>query len=257
MPETIFTRAANGHLSGGRLEKLQKTRVLVAGLGGGSNVAELLARKGFGSIVVVDPDTFEPSNVRQRLSLASTWGKSKATAVEERLRDINPGIHVSATNGPLTLDNVRRFVEQADVVIDMLDFSAFTEKVALYRAARNDGKYAMTAPSFINGAMCIIFAPDGVAFDTWLSGGAPVTPELVIERFGSRFPDEAPKAMYMEAARGARPFPLDAVGVDQAAIMLTSAAENLALGRLDRLVFAPAHVVVDCSDARFLSRVFP
>ena len=173
----IFTRAINGHLAGDAFEKLQACRVLVAGLGGGSNVAELLARKGFGTLVVVDPDTYEPSNVRQRQSVASSWGTPKALSVRDRLLDINPNMVVEATHGPLTTENAESFVERVDLVVDMLDFSALREKVALHTAARRQKKYAMTAPSIVNGAACVVFAPDGIPFDDWLSQGEPISPE--------------------------------------------------------------------------------
>jgi hypothetical protein len=54
--------------------------------------------------------------------------------------------------------------------------------------------------------------------------------------------------MYMEAARGERTIPLDAVGVDQASVLMASAAENIALGRFERLLVMPKAVQVDVSN---------
>ena len=79
-------------LGEGAAEKLQKSRVAVFGLGGvGSWCAEALARAGVGTLVLIDKDRVEESNLnRQLVALHSTIGKPKAEVMAERIRDINP-----------------------------------------------------------------------------------------------------------------------------------------------------------------------
>ena len=80
----------------GKLSTLQKSHVLVVGLGGvGGHVVETLVRSGIGELTIVDCDTFELSNLnRQILATHSTIGKSKVDVCELRCRDINPKIKV-------------------------------------------------------------------------------------------------------------------------------------------------------------------
>ncbi len=78
------------------VERLQKARVAVFGIGGvGSFAAEALARAGIGHLVLVDPDKIAASNLnRQLVALKSTLGKNKAAVMKERVKDIDPMIDV-------------------------------------------------------------------------------------------------------------------------------------------------------------------
>ncbi|NKB61873.1 MAG: hypothetical protein GKR95_06955 [Gammaproteobacteria bacterium] len=69
------------------------------------------------------------------------------------------------------------------------------------------------------------------------------------------FPDEAPQSVYTSAAEGKRTIPLDAVGVDQAAVMAVSALINLVAGREDKVVFVPRVMQVDTSNLQIGCKV--
>lgn len=254
----IFQRSVSAHLPLEAFARLQMSTVLVAGLGGGSNIAELLARKGVGGFVVADPDIYEFHNIRQRGSLASTWGRSKAEVLRERLLDVNPHARVRSVPEGVTLENARELVRASDYVVDMLDFHALREKIALYRAAREARKTVFTAPSVVNGAVLYVFAPDGPSFEAFFGYEPKLPPgELALrflKRLIPRFPAEAPETVYQAAARGERTIPLDAVGVDQAAVLCVAALENAILGRKARLLTVPRGLQVDLSDPSFLVR---
>ena len=76
--------------------RLSSAHVLLLGLGGvGSYTAECLARSGIGELTLVDNDTVALSNLNRQLeALHSTVGQSKAEAVANRLRDINPALRL-------------------------------------------------------------------------------------------------------------------------------------------------------------------
>jgi molybdopterin/thiamine biosynthesis adenylyltransferase len=257
--EQFFQRSLSAHLPFSSFEKLQETTVLVAGLGGGSNIAELLARKGIGHLIIADPDIFESHNIRQRGHLISTLGKSKTETMYKRLNDIYPKIKVTPIYKGITLENVSDIVQQADYIIDMIDFSALREKAALYQSCRELGKVVLTAPSVVNGAVLYIFTPEGISFEQFFGyeDGLPMH-ELgprVMKRIIPRYPSEAPEELYQAAARGERTIPLDAVGVDQAAVLAVAAIENLVLGRLERVVTIPRGIHVDTSDPSYLGQI--
>ena len=80
------------------VEKLQKARVAVFGVGGvGGYAAEALARSGVGALDLYDCDRVAPSNLnRQIIALHSTLGQEKAAVMAARVRDINPACAVTA-----------------------------------------------------------------------------------------------------------------------------------------------------------------
>jgi hypothetical protein len=255
----IFQRSLTAHLPPKAFDALRRSTVLIAGLGGGSNIAELLVRKGIGRLLIADLDSYEPHNVRQRGSAASTWGRRKSDVMRERLLDINPHAVVEAVPEGITFQNVDDLVARADYVVDMVDFHALPEKVALYRSARRAGKLTVTAPSIVNGAILYIFKPGGITFEEFFEyeDGLPKA-ELgrrVFKRLIPRYSPEAPEELYLAAARGERTIPLDAVGVEQAAVLAVGAIENLILGRNDRIVLAPRGIQVDVSDPAYLGRI--
>lgn len=74
-----------------QMHKLQKSKIMICGLGGvGSFAAESVARCGVGSLVLVDFDVVDRTNInRQLVALNSTIGKYKTDVMFERIMDIN------------------------------------------------------------------------------------------------------------------------------------------------------------------------
>ena len=79
------------------VNKLKKSHVLIAGLGGvGGYAVEQLSRSGIGELTIVDADTVNESNInRQIIALTNTVGKNKTDLFAERIKNINPNIKVN------------------------------------------------------------------------------------------------------------------------------------------------------------------
>ena len=79
------------------VEKLWKSKVFVAGLGGvGSYVVETLARAGVGNFVLLDKDRVVESNInRQLVASYRTLGQLKAEVAAERIRAVSPQAQVT------------------------------------------------------------------------------------------------------------------------------------------------------------------
>jgi tRNA A37 threonylcarbamoyladenosine dehydratase len=117
--------------------------IAVVGLGGvGAYAAEMLARTGVGSMIILDADSIHPSNKnRQLLALESTIGQPKAQLMYDRLRDINPSLKITVTKEFLTQDNVDEILSQRpiDYIVDAID--TLSPKIALIQfALRNSIK---------------------------------------------------------------------------------------------------------------------
>ena len=126
-------------LSEAECRLLQKKKVLIAGCGGlGGHILELLARIGVGSIVAVDGDVFEESNLnRQLLSEPALLGASKAQAAKAHAARINPDVRVQAVHAFLTEENAAELIAGCDAVLDALD--SILDRRMLAKACAENG----------------------------------------------------------------------------------------------------------------------
>lgn len=107
-----------------KVAALKNKRVIVFGVGGvGGYVCEALCRSGVGHIDIVDNDTVSVSNInRQIIALSSTVGQNKVDVMEQRMKDINPEIEVTAFNTFYTPDTEGEIdLSGYDYIIDAID----------------------------------------------------------------------------------------------------------------------------------------
>lgn len=116
-----------------QMERLRDAHIAVIGLGGvGAYAAEMLARAGVGSLLILDSVNVSLSNRnRQLLALESTTGRPKTEVMVERLRDINPDISLTIINDYLTSENVEQLLsgQRIDFLVDAID--TLSPKIAL------------------------------------------------------------------------------------------------------------------------------
>ncbi|MFZ4061966.1 MAG: tRNA threonylcarbamoyladenosine dehydratase [Polynucleobacter sp.] len=112
-------------------ERFQNATVVVAGLGGvGSWAAEALARTGIGHLVLVDFDHISESNTNRQLhALEGEYGKAKVQAMSERIRLINPEIHLTSCDEFLEPANLDQIIPADALVLDATD--SVQTKIAL------------------------------------------------------------------------------------------------------------------------------
>lgn len=106
------------------LKRLQFSHVCVIGIGGvGSWAAEALARNAIGHMTLIDLDNIAESNVNRQLhALEGAFGKAKVTAMAERIRLINPHAKVTEVEDFVTVENVRKMLDQHfDGIVDCID----------------------------------------------------------------------------------------------------------------------------------------
>ena len=104
-------------------EKLRAARVLVVGAGAlGNEVLKNLALLGVGSVLVIDMDTIEDSNLtRSVLFRSRDCGKPKAAVAATAAQDINPDMRIAPLQGNVITDVGLGLFRDADVVIGCLD----------------------------------------------------------------------------------------------------------------------------------------
>src|SRR5919199_814082 len=104
-------------------KKLKSARVLTIGAGGlGSPLALYLAAAGIGTLGIVDFDVVDESNLqRQIIHGTSDIGRPKMESASDRIKDINPNVHVEAYEEALSSENALEIFKDFDIVVDGTD----------------------------------------------------------------------------------------------------------------------------------------
>ena len=104
-------------------KKLEAERVLVVGAGGlGSPSAYYLAAAGIGTLRIADDDVVDRSNLqRQILHADARIGMAKVESAAIALSALNPRTNIEAVRERITSDNIERFLDGIDVVVDGAD----------------------------------------------------------------------------------------------------------------------------------------
>ena len=119
-------------------EKLSDSKVMICGLGGvGGGALEALARAGVGTLVLVDNDTVDETNLnRQLVAINDFVGKPKTEAAKKRVLDIRPldKNNIVTENLFITRENARALLEKhiPDYVIDAIDNVSAKIALAVY-----------------------------------------------------------------------------------------------------------------------------
>jgi molybdopterin/thiamine biosynthesis adenylyltransferase len=119
--------------------KLAESKIAIIGAGGlGGNVILLLARVGIGSLVVVDQDVFDETNLnRQALCNVNFLGMPKANEAASAVAGINPGVEVFPHQIKLDAANAAEILPGSNAIVDALDNIA--DRFFLEGAARKLG----------------------------------------------------------------------------------------------------------------------
>jgi molybdopterin/thiamine biosynthesis adenylyltransferase len=104
-------------------ETLAEKQVVVIGAGGlGSYSTNLLVRMGIGKVDIIDNDVVDITNLhRTSVFTEADIGKSKAIILQEKLRASNTDSQIKGIKQKVTTENIKSFVNHADVIIDGTD----------------------------------------------------------------------------------------------------------------------------------------
>ncbi len=121
---------------------LSETTIAIVGLGAlGCITASMLARAGVGSLILIDRDLVELTNLQRQLLYTEEDAEKhlpKALAAKRHIESINSDINVTAEVVDLTVVNAERLVEPADIIVDGLDH--FTTRYLLNDVAVKHNK---------------------------------------------------------------------------------------------------------------------
>ncbi len=163
--DTAFSRNI-GLVQPEEQQALRKSRVGVAGLGGVGGVhLTTLARMGVGNFNIADFDVFELHNFNRQVgATVSTLGQGKGEVMERMVHDINPEAGVKLFPEGVQPENIGRFLDGVDVVVDGLDYFAVDARELLYRETCRMGIPVVAAGPIGCSTALLVFMPGGM---TW------------------------------------------------------------------------------------------
>ena len=193
-----------GLLSEEEQARLSRARVAIPGMGGvGGQHLISLVRTGVGAFNLADFDTFGPANVNRQLGArVSTFGKPKLDSLMEEALAINPFLRITPFPEGVTAENVDRFLEGADVVLDGLDFFQIGIRRLVFKRALEQGIHVVTAgPLGFSGAL-LVFAPErGMGFDEYFDISDRTPEETMYVKFAIGLAPRATHIKYFDLKR--------------------------------------------------------
>src|SRR4030042_2720904 len=127
-------------------QKIKESVLGIAALGGlGSTVAIALARLGLGTLILVDFDVVEPSNLNRQQYFLHQIGMPKVKALKENISQINPYVKVLIFNEKLDRNNVEKIFKEADVVVEAFDRADEKAMLISVVSEKMPGKYIVAA----------------------------------------------------------------------------------------------------------------
>jgi molybdopterin/thiamine biosynthesis adenylyltransferase len=253
---TSLTARNSGFLSGETQRKIRGARVLVAGCGLGSVIAELLARTGFTELTVADGDRVEVHNLNRQLFGFDDVGGNKAERLAGRLRAIHPEIHAQAAPVMLGADNIPALLSRIDIIVDSIDFLDAAAILTLHREARARNIPVISPVAAGWGSAALVFDPRGMSLHEMVGLPADAIPEGItysglfleaLSRLGQALPDYVAQVVreQFQQIRERRPCPISQLGAGtfSAAALTASLLVRILSG--ETVPLAPSLIVVD------------
>ncbi len=150
-------------------QRLKKSRVCIAGLGGVGGVYLLtLARLGIGAFSIADFDTYALANFNRQVGATmSSLDRPKIDVMMAMARDINPELDIRVFSDGLNPGNLDAFLDGGDVYLDGLDFFALDIRRRVFALCDSKGIPATTVAPLGMGAALLNFIPGRMTFEQY------------------------------------------------------------------------------------------
>jgi hypothetical protein len=112
-------------------KKIKNARILFAGCGLGSLIAETAVRLGFSHFILADGDQVEVSNLNRQSFDTTYLGTNKAVATASVLKKINPQAKIRIFKKFIALEDIPGLISESDFIVNTVDVnSVYFELIA-------------------------------------------------------------------------------------------------------------------------------
>lgn len=151
-------------------EKLANITIAIAGTGGiGAWAADALVRMGIGKLKIADLECYEIHNLnRQAYSNTENVGQEKVKVVADNLLKINPDLDLEVYDEGINSENIAKFLDGVEAVIDAVEYFEFDVRRMLQSEARR-----RKIPTFLNvvagfNVALFVFNENSMSFDEYI-----------------------------------------------------------------------------------------
>jgi len=101
---------------------INNKKIVIVGCGGvGSVLSEILVRGGFLSLVLIDNDIVDESNLARQIFFEEDIGEYKANSLEKYLIKINKNVKITKILGLLDEKNINNICKDTNLIVDASD----------------------------------------------------------------------------------------------------------------------------------------
>lgn len=247
-----------GVVSASELERLRKSTVAIAGMGGvGGDYLISLVRAGIGGFHIAEFDNFELANFnRQYGANTRTLGRSKLQTMVDYALEINPELRVKIFDKGLDASNIHDFLDGVNLAVDGMDIFAVDMHPLLVNAATTRGIATIAAVPLGLGAGVLAFGPGGMPYEDYFAISPKMSEDQKIIQFALGFAPEMYHLKYLDPQSinlRERKGPSSIAGCKLCAGFITTQA-LLALLHPQELKLVPWYTYLDARLNRFRHR---
>src|SRR5690606_13470734 len=126
---------------------------------------------------ISDPDVFEIANMNRQVGATmQSIGQLKTDVMLQMALAINPDIQIEVIPGGVNPQNADELLKGADIFIDSLDLFELPLRSILFRKAKEQGIFSVTAGPMGFGTTWLVFDPAGMGFDEYFDIRKNMTP---------------------------------------------------------------------------------
>ena len=153
------------YINSDQQSRVANTTLLFGGAGIGSVIAEAALRLGFRNMIVYDGDEVELSNLNRQNYLHDDIQYAKVERLQRRLIAIDPSVNISYQKVFLTEDNVKEYIQKADIAINAIDYN--TDAPFMFDRVCMEQNLPVIHPFNFGWAGCAyVVMPDGQQFSS-------------------------------------------------------------------------------------------